>query len=97
MYVLRIDRPKQALEDYHPKGTRVTIEFEYEEMILLEHALCSYEEQGKVNSKEDKSFFWQFCALRDFCKQGGMTSWIAEHYSLLFGEKRTEEEKTDEE
>lgn len=92
MYVLRIDRPKQALEDYHPKGTEVTIELDYNEMILLEHALCSYEKQGGIKTEEDKFFFWQFCALRDFCKQGVMTSWIAEHYNLLFGEEKTDEE-----
>ena len=52
MYVLRIDRPKQALEDYHPNGTRMTVELDYHEMILLEHALCSYKEQGKIKTKE---------------------------------------------
>lgn len=73
MYVLRIDRPKQALNDYHPTGTKVTVELSYHEMILLERALCSYEEQGKITTEEDKFTFWEFCALRDFCKQGGMT------------------------
>lgn len=92
MYVLRIDRPKQALEDYHPKGTKVTIELDYHEMILLEHALCSYEEQGEIKTEEDKFTFWQFCALRDFCKQGSMTSWIPEHYNLLFGAEKTDKE-----
>lgn len=83
MYIVQVDRPKSCLDDHHPKGTNVTLQLTYGEMVLLEHALCAYKDQNGLN-EEDKEFYWQFHALRDVLKEGSITSWIAQHYAMLF-------------
>ena len=90
MYVMQIDRPKQFLSDHHPKGTTVVLELEYGEMILLKHAMAHYRNDGKLTDKEDLFFYWQFCSLRELCKNGNITSWIAEHYNMIQEQKKKE-------
>lgn len=87
MYILNFDRPKEALQTHHPAGTSVTLQLEYSEMILIEHALCEYKDQGHLKDEDDLFFYWQFHALRDILKQGAPTSWIAQHYKMLFPKK----------
>lgn len=87
MYIMQIDRPKESLETYHPKGTTVTLKLDYSEMILIEHALCEYKDQGHIKDENDLMFYWQFHSLRDILKTGSVTEWIAQHYKLLFPKK----------
>ena len=87
MYIMQIDRPKESLDTHHPKGTTVTLQLDYSEMILIEHALYEYKEQGHLKDEDDLMFYWQFHSLRDILKQGSITSWIAQHYKMLFPKK----------
>lgn len=91
MYILNFDRPKEALQTHHPAGTSVTLQLEYSEMVLIEHALCEYKDQGHLNGENDLFFYWQFHALRDILKQGAPTSWIADHYKMLFPKDQFDE------
>lgn len=87
MYIMQIDRPKESLHTGHPKGTTVTLQLDYSEMVLIEHALCEYKDQGHLKDEDDLMFYWQFHSLRDILKQGSITGWIAQHYKMLFPKK----------
>ena len=89
---MQIDRPKECLETHHPKGTTVTLQLTYSEMITLEHALFEYQEQGKLDDN-DKFFYWQFHALRDILKQGSPTSWIPQLFEEMFNGEQDKEVK----
>ena len=84
MYIYEINRPKKALEDYHPKGTTVTLQLDYSEMILLDHALHSYEREHPDITEDEKYFMWKFIFLRDILKNGTIDSfWCDVHEKML--------------
>lgn len=95
MYIFEIKRPKQALEDYHPKGTTVTIELDYHECILIDHALHEYEKAKPEMTRDDKYFEWQFSFLRDVLKNGIIDGFWSDIFYEKF-RKKNEGEMTDE-
>lgn len=91
MYIQGIKRPLQALNDHHPMGTKVILELDYGECILLDHALHSYEREHKDMSEENKYFMWQFIFLRDILKNGVIDSFYCAIHEAMFPHKHDEE------
>ena len=88
MYIFNIDRPKQALEDYHVKGTTATIKFRYSELVLIDHALSEYKKNHQMN-EEDHFFEWQFSAFRAMLKDGVPDTFSAEEFVHEFKNDKT--------
>ena len=82
MQLFNIDRPKSFLSDGGmPDGTVATIQFRYEELVLIEHALDAYKEKNGSNlDEDDRKFIWQFCTLRHLLKDGAPDGFDAELY-----------------
>lgn len=92
MYIQGIKRPSRALNDYHPNGTSVILELDYEECILLDHALHSYAKEHKDMGEENKSFMWQFIFLRDILKNGVIDGFFCSVYEDMFSRKEDKED-----
>ena len=93
MYIYEIERPNQALKDFHPNGTTVTLKLDYGECILLDHALHEYEKTHPNMTDEDKYFKWQFIFLRDILKNGNIDGFWCGVYAETFPSKNAEVEK----
>ena len=90
MYIFNISRPAEALRDYHPKGTTVTLDLNYHECVLLDHALHEYEKTHPDMSDDDKHFMWEFITLRDIMKQGGISGFNCAIYDAMFPKENEE-------
>lgn len=88
MYIFNIDRPKEALENYHVKGTTATIKFRYHELVLIDHALSEYKKNHEMN-EEDHFFEWQFSAFRAMLKDGVPDTFSAEEFVHEFKGDKT--------
>lgn len=88
MYIFNVDRPKQAIEDYHVKGTTATIKFAYHELVLIEHALIEYKKNREM-TEEDRLFEWQFSAFRAMLKDGVPDTFSAERFVHEFKGDKT--------
>lgn len=84
MYIQGIKRTEKSLYDYHPKGTKVILELDYSECILIDHALHSYEKEHKDMNEGDKYFMWQFIFLRDILKNGVIDSFNCSLFEAMF-------------
>ncbi|MBQ3840523.1 MAG: hypothetical protein II819_11420 [Fibrobacter sp.] len=88
MYIFNVDRPKQAIEDYHVKGTTATIKFSYSELVLIDHALTEYKKNNEM-TEEERLFEWRFSAFRAMLKDGMPDMFSAERFVHEFKGDKT--------